>query len=417
MITPNLIEPQIRVRAAQGANSETARDINRSLVLNAIRTNQPISRADLARQTGLQRSTISLIVEQLFVERWVVEGTVRKMPRGRRPRLLALNIERAGIVGVNVMPSTTTIVLADLNADFRTQETLSTPRQPEEFIRLLCERVSELIRKYPEMTYEGLGISVPGRVDYPKQRLVFAPNLGWHDVDLRTPLESATGLPVQIENAANACALAEIWSGANKGVSDLIAITVSEGIGTGIIVNGELVRGPSGAGGEFGHVTLNEGGPVCNCGNRGCWEVYASNDAATRYYNGGDSKRRTPASSGITSFSDLVSLAERGDAAALGAIQRMAHYLGLGIAMLVTGLAPAVVTVIGEVTRLWSSVEPIIRQVVEEHAPTRPQTRIVPSEYRAQPRLRGTIALVLQKHFEPKHRWSVKEVGANGLPE
>jgi predicted NBD/HSP70 family sugar kinase len=332
----------------------------------------------------------------------VVEGPVRQMPRGRRPRLLSLNIERAGIIGVNVMPSSTTLVLADLNADFRAQETLPTPRLPEQFIRLLCDRVSELMRKYPDMTYEGLGISVPGRVDYLTQELVFAPNLGWHDVDLRTPLERATGLLVQIENAANACALAEVWSGANEGQSDLIAITVSEGIGTGIIANGKLVRGPSGAGGEFGHVTFNEDGPLCSCGSRGCWEVYASNAAAIRYYSGGNSKRRTPPPSSLTSFSDLVSLAERGEVAALSAIQRMAHYLGLGIAMLVTGLAPAVIAVVGEVTRLWASVEPIIQRVVAEHAPTRAQARIVPSDYRSEPRLRGTIALVLQKHFEPK---------------
>lgn len=388
---------------ARGANSETARDINRSLVLNVIRTYQPMSRADLARQTGLQRSTVSLIVEQLIDERWVVEGPARQLPRGRRPRLLALNIERAGIIGVNVMPGATTIVLADLNADFRAQETVPTPKRPEEFVRLLCDRVRELMRKYPDMTYEGLGISVAGRVDYRTQNLVFAPNLGWHDVNLRTPLERATGLPVQIENAANACALSEVWSGPNKDVSDLIAITVSEGIGTGIIANGKLVRGPSGAGGEFGHVTMNEDGPACKCGSRGCWEVYASNTAAIRHYNGGDSKRRAATASSVTSFSDLVSLADRDDVTALATIQRMAHYLGLGIAMLVTGLAPAVVTLVGEVTRVWKTVEPIIQKVVSEHAPTRALTRIVPSDDREQPRLRGTIALVLQKHFEPRH--------------
>lgn len=388
---------KIQSHPARRANSETARDINRSLVLNAIRTHQPISRADLARQTGLQRSTISLIIEQLIGERWVEEGPVRQLPRGRRPRLLALNIERAGIIGVNVMPGSTSIVLADLNADFRAQETLATPKRPQEFVALLCQRVKELMRKYPEMTYEGMGISMAGRVDFHTQKVVFAPNLGWTDVDLRTPLERATGLPVQIENAANACALSEVWSGPNKDVSDLIAITVSEGIGTGIIANGKLVRGRSGAGGEFGHVTLNEDGPVCSCGSRGCWEMYASNAAATRYYNGGDSRR------GVTSFSDLVSLSERGDATALASIQRMAHYLGLGIAMLVTGLSPSVVTVVGEITKVWGSVEPILQQVVAEHAPLRSQTPIIPSDDREQPRLRGTIALVLEKHFEPRH--------------
>jgi hypothetical protein len=178
----------IRGSAATGANSETARDINRSLVLNAIRTTQPVSRADLARQTGLQRSTVSLIVSPLIRERWVVEGATRLLPRGRRPRLLALNIEKAGIIGVNLMPGSTTIVLADLNAAFRTQETMPTPRRPEEFIDLLGLRLIELTSRYPEIAYAGVGISVPGRVDSERRKLVFAPNLGWREVDLRSPL-------------------------------------------------------------------------------------------------------------------------------------------------------------------------------------------------------------------------------------
>src|SRR6266496_6195483 len=270
----------------QVARSETARDINRRIVLNLIRGHQPISRADLARHSGLQRSTVSVIAEQLIEERWVTEGANGHTLRGRRPRFLHLNKERVGIIGVNIRPATTTVALADLDAHFVAQESLPTAKSPEQFIADLVPRLRSLIKIRPEITCEGIGVSLPGRVDLASQRLVFAPNLGWSDFDLKTPLEEATGLPVELENAANACALAEIWFGRHtEGVSNLIAVTISEGIGTGLILNHQLLRGSTGTAGEFGHITIIENGLECPCGNRGCWEVYASNAAAVRYYS------------------------------------------------------------------------------------------------------------------------------------
>jgi predicted NBD/HSP70 family sugar kinase len=377
--------------------------------LDTIRTGQPLSRADLARQTGLQRSTVSLIVDQLIGERWVVEGDLGQLPRGRRPRLLYLNTERAGIIGINIMPRQTTIALADLNARFQAEETIPTLRDPQTFLDILSSHARRIIEQHPDVAFEGIGVSVPGRVDYLAQKLVFAANLGWHDVDLKEPLQSLTGLPVQIENAANACALAEVWAGPHERMSDLTVVTVADGIGTGIIANGHLVRGPSGAAGEFGHVCLDPEGPECQCGGRGCWEVYASNRAAIRNYSGEkpNGLRRTEAKDkgsreSVTSFRDILSLAERGDRRASEVLDEMARYLGLGIAMLVNGLAPGVIVVIGEVTRAWKRVGPIIQRVVGECAHTHAATRIEPADDATQPRLRGTIALVLQKHFRPR---------------
>ncbi|MDR3675160.1 MAG: ROK family transcriptional regulator [Acidobacteriota bacterium] len=388
------------------ASSEIARDINRSSVLDLIRTNQPVSRADVARRTGLQRSTVSLIVDELISERWVAEGDLGQVPLGRRPRLLYLNTDRAGIIGINIMPRLTTIALADLNVTFRAEESIPTSSDPNTFTTVLISTVRRLIGQHPDMVYEGIGVSVPGRVDYLSQRLVFAPNLGWRQVDLKQPLETSTGLPVQIENAANACALAEVWSGPHKGLSDLIAVTVSEGIGTGIVANGQLVRGPSGAAGEFGHVCMDSQGPNCKCGGRGCWEAYASNSAAIRNYSQGSSRSHKPdemiTKDPITSFADILSMAERGDRKASDVLDIMARYLGLGMAMLVNGLAPSVIVVVGEVTRAWKRVGPLVQSVVQECARTHASTRIVPADDVTQPRLRGTIALVLQKHFRPR---------------
>ncbi|MGH7941550.1 MAG: ROK family protein, partial [Limisphaerales bacterium] len=176
-------------------------------------------------------------------------------------------------------------------------------------------------------------------------------------------------------------------------VSNLIAVAVSEGIGVGMILNGQLVRGPSGLAGEFGHVTINENGPKCGCGNRGCWEVFASNSAAVRYYQEAKSARREK------TFEEILQLAEQGDLKALEALGNMAHYLGRGIAMLVTGLAPDLIVVVGEVTRAWDRLGPIVTDVVQRLSFTHTNTRIIASGPAPQPRLRGIIALVLQKHF------------------
>lgn len=386
------------------ATSETARDINRRVLLNLIRQHQPISRADLARHSGLQRSTVSAITERLIAERWVREGAIGHLPRGRKPTFLHLNEARAGVIGVNLRPTLTTLALADLSGRFIAQQSMPTAETPQKFLNELSARLRQLIKAHANISYEGIGVSVPGRVDAQTQRLIFAPNLDWGEVDLKTPLERATGLSVEIENAANACALAEIWFGEKRqDVRNLVTVTVSEGIGVGVIINGELVRG---AAGEFGHVTLEENGVLCKCGNRGCWETLASNRAAARYYaqttlrtksgrNGQDGKAQV----GEPVFEDLLRLAEAGDQKAIEALEQTARQLGRGLAMLVMGLAPTVIVIVGEITRAWPRIEPIIQSVVAAHCHMPNQTRIVPAHSTMEPRLRGAVALMLQKHF------------------
>ena len=390
----------------QVATSETARDINSRIMLNLVRKHQPISRADLMRQSGLQRSTVSVITEQLIAERWLKEGAVGQLPRGRRPTFLHLNEDRAGIFGINVRPFTTNMALANLAGRFLSQESLPTPATPDEFVEQITERIRALMKERPHMAYEGIGVSLPGRVELSSQKFVFAPNLGWHDEDLKERLEEATGLTVDLENEANACALSEFWFGHHTdGSRNLIAVAVSEGIGVGMILNGQLVRGPSGLAGEFGHVALAENGPKCGCGNHGCWEVFASNSAAVRYYKESrqpavrNGKSHSGKRNGSTTFEDVLEFAEQGDLKALEALDTMANYLGRGISMLVTGLAPEVIVVVGEVTRAWDRVGPIITDVVRQHSSTHAKTKIMASGPAPQPRLRGIIALVLQKHF------------------
>jgi predicted NBD/HSP70 family sugar kinase len=269
---------------------------------------------------------------------------------------------------------------------------------------LVGQRVRELMRQYPEMAYEGVGVSLPGRIDLSTQRFVFAPNLGWQREDLKQQLEQATGLTVELENEANVCALSEFWFGKHaEDARNLLAVAVSEGIGVGMVLNGQLVRGPSGLAGEFGHISIAENGPKCACGNHGCWEVYASNAAAVRTYNEMTSRNGRvgsgPKPASVRDFDELLMLVEHGNPKAGEVIDQMARHLGTGIAMLVTGLAPDLIVVVGEVTRLWERVEPIITEVIRRKSFTHATTRMVASGPAPLPRLRGIIALVLQKRF------------------
>ena len=235
-------------RRIKGASSDVVRDINGRIVLNLGRTKHRVSRAELARASGVQRCTISLIVEQLIEENWVLEGPLGRLPRGRRPTFLHLNDERV-IIGVDIRPTQTTVALADANGKFTSQEVMGTAGDPQLALSRLIESIQRIKGSCKGKMIEGVGISLPGRFDHTVNRLVFAPNLKWPDFDIRNPIVEQTGLDVELENAANACVLAAVWFDRVHECRNLVVITVSEGIGTGILANGALVRGLSGMAG------------------------------------------------------------------------------------------------------------------------------------------------------------------------
>ncbi len=389
---------QIDFTNTQVASSETARDINRGVVLNLIRRRQPLSRADLARISGLQRSTVSLIIEQLIREKWVVNGPVGRLPRGRRPTFLRLNDRRAILV-VDLRPSQTTVGVADVNARFLAQEGLSTDADPKTMAAHLSARLRQLMRVHSHLVFEGIGITVPGRFDRKSQRIVFAPNLHWPDFDFKGTIEKETGLRVELENAANACVLAEVWFHRDaERARDLVVVTIAEGVGTGIFANGQLARGSNGMAGEFGHVPVDANGPPCSCGSRGCWEVYASERAALRYYH-----ESSVTANGL-SFPDLITLAESGDLLALKALDKMAHAIGRGMRMIVAGLAPSEIVVAGEFARMWDRYGPVIEAEVAKSVLVGAPPRVRAAANPSLARLRGTVALVLQQSFGPGMR-------------
>lgn len=216
---------------------------------------------------------------------------------------------------------------------------------------------------------------------------MFAPNIGWPIAQIKSQVEEALGLQAVVENVANACALSEVWFGYNDANHDLVVVNVSEGIGTGIFANGRLLRGNGEAAGEFGHVQVDPNGRQCGCGGRGCWETVASNSSALRYY-------REIADRQVQSFDHLVGLAERNDASAIAAIERMSRELGRGMHMIVSALAPSEIVVVGELTRLWPLASPVIQAELKRFPLIGMPTIRVPTDPE-KARLRSAVALVM----------------------
>jgi predicted NBD/HSP70 family sugar kinase len=374
----------------QLASSETARRINRDIVLELIRANQPLSRADLSRHSGLQRSTVSLIVEQLIQEKWVCEGALVSPPRGRPSTLLELNEDLVAIA-VDIHPKQATVATVDLNGHLLSRSLVSLTSDPLASTRLMTECMQRILPKLPRKSIEGIGISLPGRVDPKTQRLIFAPNMHWPEFDLKRVIEETMGLPVKIENAATACMLAELTFNRIPGIRDIVLVTVSEGVGTCIFANGHLITGNRGMAGEFGHASLDSSGQLCSCGRRGCWETYASCGAAIRYYN-----ELRPKSRAIT-FHELLHMAEEGERIAAQALEKQALYIGRGLRLIIAGLAPSVILIAGEITSAWHRFGPTIEKEATENILGGKPPRILPSHEGDIARLRGAAALVFQR--------------------
>jgi predicted NBD/HSP70 family sugar kinase len=371
----------------QSASNKTPRQINRNLVLNLIRTRQPLSRADLARISGLQRSTVSLIVEDLIKEKWVLEGSTGRLPRGRRPTFLELNHQRA-VIALDIHPSQTTVAVVDLGGGIVAQNIVTLPVEPRKAIQPLIAAIRKLIAAHDDRSFDGIGISLPGRADPTLEKLVFAPNMNWPVLAIKSRIQRATGLRVEMDNDANACALSEVWFGDSDGLHDLVVVNVGEGLGTGIFANGRLLRGSNGMAGEFGHVQMEAQGPVCGCGGRGCWETLASNRAALRYYkelNGGR---------GLQDFTALIKLAQNENKHAIAALEKMSSFLGRGLRMIASALAPSEIIIVGDITTVWHRFGPKVEAELKQRLlSTAPKLR--PSFEGNKARLRSAVALVM----------------------
>ena len=387
---------RIDLKKANVARSNTIRDINRQIVLNYVRELGPISRAEIARETALQRSTISLIVDEL-TDHGLIEEVSGESTGGRPPSLLSLRTAGPVAIGVDLGTNHTVMATSDLAGRILSQEEFPTDPNADIATQTIVECARRVMQESGG-TIEGIGISFPGWID-PETTRSFSPHFKWRDWPIAEAVTQATALPVMIDNDANAAALAELWLGRPeiRKIRDFILVLVEAGLGTGIVFDGQIYRGEGGTAGEFGHMTIGTGGPVaCAAGSTDCWEAFASERAALARYK----KLSRQNDSNDIDFTKLVDLALRGEGNARNALKSTARYLGIGIANLIQGLAPETVILAGPIVRAWTVIANDLKESVEASiCRGLPPTPIIGSTLGPQPTLLGALSLVLASKF------------------
>lgn len=382
----------------QIARHSTIRDINKQIVLNYVRARAPISRAEIARETSLQRSTVSAIVDGLRDDGLIEDIGTGDSTGGRKPTLLRLKTGQPVAIGVDVTPSVTTVVLADLAGNLLETDDFPTSSDIDYMNRQILSKVKRFVDAYPDADLQ-VGLSIPGIADQTSGEILYVPYFQWSNWDIGKRITEETGLSVVLENDANAVALAELWFGAEdiKRTRNFIMVFVAEGIGTGIIIDGQVYRGEHGAAGEFGHMFVGNDAPVdCSCGRRDCWEAHASEKALLHRYAREEGNGRHDQ---IT-IDRLLALAQNGEHRALEKLKENARFLGIGLSNLLIGFSPQAIVISGAITKAWDLIKDemdaagkrSIRQEVKV-------AEIIPSTLGDNPSILGSISLVLARKF------------------
>lgn len=375
------------------------RNINQTVLLHLIRERQPISRVDIARMTGLRPGTISSIVNRLIRKGVIFEGAAGPSSGGRKPTYLNINAENAYVLAVDIGVRDTVYAVSDFNGRILKQKSLITDGDPRAFLAKLAGQITALINgHYPNAKFAGVGVSVPGLIRRETGEVAVSPNLGWTDLPIKALLEEKLGLPVYVENDANAAAFSELWYGPLEEikVKTLLYILVVDGLGCGLIINGELHVGSKVGMGGFGHMCIEPNGELCSCGRKGCWETLASESATIARYHRLMSNKN---GSITTSITDIIAQANRGEPKALAALKATAEYLGEGIASLAHGLSPETIVVGGEIAAAWNILGPVINDRIKSQyiIPEVARIEIRPASVQ-RPSLFGAIPIALQNY-------------------
>jgi len=335
-------------------------------LLRIVRAAQPIPRVAVARRLGVHRRRVTVLVKPLIDSGILREGAPdRSVGVGRPPIGLSLRGEKDFLIGVNIGVSQIHIGAATIDGKIFSEERFGTSVNPAVTVESIRNSIAKLSSGLPERSLAVVGMSVVGPTDCKRQKLLYAPHLGWRDIPLASMLDP--GVPVLIENNATATAIYESQrrrqQGALKTAGDFVVVRAGTGIGVGLVLGGEVFRGTTGAdiAGEFGHMTIVAGGKACSCGNFGCWEKYASAASAVELYVG-DSQRAKMR--GSIRFSDLVTKATAGERRAQVTLERVGTHLGIGIGNVICGLGVARVVLSGELLNGWQFIEQPARAAI-----------------------------------------------------
>lgn len=356
------------------ANNSTARSL-----LKIVRAAQPISRADLARRLGVNRSTVTEIVKPLLASDILREGNPAQSGLGRtgRPPIgLSLRGERTFFIGVSLGARRTQVGAATTDGRILADEPFDTPAEQSAALHHIRLQIERLRASLPERKLSMIAVSVPGPTDSERTKLLYAAHLGWRDVQIASALnfqermESHMGVydvPVIVENDALAAATYEarrrLRDCTDGTWNDFVLVRAGTGIGVGLVLGGEVYRGTrvgGGLAGEFGHMTIVAGGKLCVCGNRGCWERYASASSAASLYTGDRPQKHLTA----PRFLEIASRAEAGERRAQATLENIGEHLGIGIGNVIGGVGIARVVVSGRIVHGWRFIEAPLREAV-----------------------------------------------------
>jgi predicted NBD/HSP70 family sugar kinase len=305
--------------------------------------------------------------------------------------MLSLNVDLMLLVA-DVRPSRAVLAVVDLNGHFLSRRVVPLGANVAASVSAIAEGMKQLRSEYPGKIFEGVCLSVQGRVDPRTNRLILSPNLKWENYDVSGHLERELGLRVELENDANACLLSELWFGHVDGLRNVVLIAISEGVGTAILAEGRLISGAGGLAGEFGHICVESSGPLCACGQRGCWELFASSVSALRYY------REIAPDSPPSTMNDLVGRALDGNQAALQALERQSEQVGRGLRMVTASLSPEAILFAGDITTFWPIAQPIIERECRAGLLVGNMPRLLSIGDGELALLRGAAAVILQRH-------------------
>jgi predicted NBD/HSP70 family sugar kinase/biotin operon repressor len=385
------------------------RVINRSKLLETIRTVGMISRIDLARTTGLSQALITKLTAELIDEGLIIEKQSGKYKGGRRPILLGLNPEGAFVVGVNLSMSAINVVIVNFEGTVVASHTH--PLTPTHHsVAEIADRVVGAVQaciweaNFAREQISGVGIGIPGLVNPDSGNIRFLPNYGWEDVNLKDLVQKRLNHPCYVDNSSNTLALAEQWFGTGKGVDNFLVVSIENGVGLGAVINGRIYRGEEGVSGEFGHITIDPEGPGCRCGKKGCIEAYAGNIAIMRDARQAALQGRWdwPDPDGFT-YTDVVKAAQDGTEALCHLFARAGHVLGIGVSHLIALFNPKKIVLTGKGVQAGELIFNAMHAALEQHVSAkfgRRTVEIMVQEWTEQDWARGAGAMVLQELYK-----------------
>ncbi|WP_010677612.1 ROK family transcriptional regulator [Bacillus timonensis] len=339
-------------------NQQVVKKNNKALVFQMIIEKEPISRADIAQISGLNKTTVSTFVTELIEEDLIFESGPGVSSGGRRPVILHFNKNAGFAIGIDIGVNYVLSVLTDLKGNILIEKNQPLTRTTYATVMgIVQDMIQSLMDEMPKSRYGivGIGVGVPGIVNN-EGTILLAPNLGWSNIQFKEDLEKLYEVPVIIENEANAGAVGEQQFGAGQDNENILYISAGIGIGVGIIVNKELYKGINGFSGEMGHMIIDMNGKRCNCGSRGCWEAYASEQALLEM-----------ADENIDSLETLIQLAENNDKKAKSLFEDIGNYLGFGMNNIINTFNPDQVIIGNRLALAKKWLEAPIRNTIETH--------------------------------------------------